>query len=259
MTRSSVRAFALCALTPLVLTFFSAPPAGAAGGPRPAVATLSASPDTDLVDGQLITVTAAGYPAHSSLDLVQCVQDQGCDFSNLQVHDSGDEGGFTATFAVRRLMHLDDGLVVDCAVAQDCILVSLDISGAAAGAQTSITFDPDAPVPPPLRFRVAVDPTGRVRVDKGVARITGTVHCNQPVDITAFMELTQVYKQQIFRSEAFVDILCDRDNPFTVVFRPGNGLYGEGNAKVHIEAFGSTSSDYDVIKNTIVNLVPVTA
>jgi hypothetical protein len=229
-----------------------------ARGAQPAVATLSASPDTDLVDGQAITVTAAGYTPHHTLDLVQCVEAEGCDFSNLQLNDSGDTGGFTTTLLVRRVLTIGTGVQVDCAAAENCILVSIDITDLSAASQTSINFDPNAPLPPPLHFRIAPDPTGHVRVNKGVARITGTVRCNQPVDIGADTVLVQVCHRQIFRSEAFVTISCSRDGRFAVVFRPQNGLFGEGTATLHIDAFGSTSTSYELFKHVTLTLVQST-
>jgi Neocarzinostatin family len=255
MTRLPVRVFALTAVATLALAVV---PSTAAGAAEPAVAALAASPNSDLVDGQAVTVTASGYAPHHSLDLVQCVQDLGCDFSNLQVHDSGDTGGYTATFFVRRLLSLDDGLVVDCADEQNCILVSVDITDESAGAQTSIAFDPNAPIPPPLHFRFSVDPIGHVRVDKGVARITGTAHCNQDVEISAYLTLTQVWHRQIFQSFAYADVLCTGESRYSAVFRPQNGLFGEGEAIVHINAYGSTSTDYEINKRATVLLVQST-
>jgi hypothetical protein len=254
MTAMWIRRAALAALATLTISIGPATAGYAGQGAAPAQPVLSASPDAMLVDGQAVTVTASGYPLNHSLDLVQCVQDQGCDFSNLQVLFSGDTGGYTTTFSVRRIMRLDGGVQVDCAALQNCILVSLDITDLSTGAQTAIGFDPNAPFPPPLRFRIAPDATGRVRVDKGVARITGSAHCNQPVDIGADMVLEQVWHGQIFTSEVFTDILCTRDGRFSVVFRPFNGLFGAGTATVRINAFGQASTEYDLHKHTTVTL-----
>jgi hypothetical protein len=253
----SVGGRALAAVV-VVMAILPATAGSAAGTVAPAVAMLSASPNSNLADGQAITVTASGYPTNASLDLVQCVQDQGCDFSNLMVLGSGDIGGYTTTFFVHRLLTLDAGMVVDCAVAQNCILVSLDISDLSTGAQTSIAFDPNAPPPKPLHFRVAIDPTGHVRVDKGVARITGTVHCNQGVEIYVQLQLTQVWQRSIFQSFGFVDLVCTGDQTFSAVFRPQNGLFGAGAAKVSLDAYGSTSTSYEIFKHVTVNLVPST-
>ena len=139
---------------------------------------------------------------------------------------------------------------------QNCILVSLDITDLSTGAQTGIGFDPNAPFPPPLRFRIAPDSSGRVQVAKGVARITGSVHCNQPVDISADMVLEQVWHGQIFTSEVLTDVMCSRAGRFSVVFRPFDGLFGAGPALVRINAFGNTSTSYDLTKHAQITLVP---
>jgi hypothetical protein len=256
MTAMGMRRVALVGLVAITIGIG---PATAGYAVRRAAASdpvLNASPNTMLVDGQAVTVTALGYPLNHSLDLVQCVQDQGCDFSNLQVLFSGDTGGYTTTFAVRRIMQLDGGVQVDCAALQNCVLVSLDITDLSTGAQTGIGFDPNAPFQPPLRFRIVPDATGRVQVAKGVARITGTVHCNQPVDIGADMLLEQIWHGQIFTSEAFTDIACDHAGRFSVVFRPFNGLFGAGAANVRIRAFGDTTSSYSLQKHAQITLVP---
>jgi Neocarzinostatin family len=258
MTGFSMRGLTLGVVA--ALTIALGPAGAAAAAPRtrlqPAIATLSASPHRNLADGQPITVTASGYPANSSLDLVQCVQDRGCDFSELFVLDSGDHGGYTTTFFAHRMMQLDDGVQVDCADAQDCVLVSLDITDLSTGAQTPLNFDPDSPLAPPLHFRVAADPTGKVRLDRGVARITGTVHCNQEADIQADVKLEQTYHSHIFKSEQLVDMSCSGDTRFALVFRPVNGLFGEGTAKFSISASGNAgSSSYDLSKAVTLTLV----
>jgi hypothetical protein len=167
MTGFSARGLALGALAAVMVAAGPATAGFAASStPAPAPApVLTAVPDSNLRDGQAITVTASGYPTNASLDLVECVQDRGCDFGELQVLFSGDTGGYTTTFYARRILRLDDGVQVDCAAAQNCVLVSLDISDLSTGAQTSISFDPNAPFKPPLHFRIAPDATGHVVVD----------------------------------------------------------------------------------------------
>jgi hypothetical protein len=222
-----------------------------------ATATLAASPDTNLRDEQAITVTASGYPTNAELDLVECEENFGCDFSNLMVLQSGTTGGYTTTFNVHRLLQLSGPAPVDCAAAQDCILVSLDISDLSTGAQTPITFDPNAPVKPPLRFRITPAANDNVQVAKGVARITGTVSCNRPVDIDVEMQLTQVWHEQIFTSEIELAVSCSHGGRFSAAFRPVNGLFGAGAATVRIDAFGFAVTNYNLAKFVTVNLVPV--
>ena len=249
MTRITARGLLLGVLTTalLVVTPATAASAVTAAAPAaaPAAAALSASPDTDLADGQGITVTATGYPLNHSLDLVECVQDLGCDFGTLRVLFSGDSGGYVTTFFVSRILTIESG-EVDCAVAQNCVLVSLDITDLSTGAQTSIAFDPNAPPLPDPSFHLNNDLQAHVRVDKGVARITGTVRCNQSMFIDLEMTLTQLYNQHIFRSDAFASVECTRGTatPYAVVFRPRNGLFDAGTATLETFGFANTGSRF---------------
>lgn len=255
MTSRTVRGLLVACVAVVVV---GAGPAAAVGAATHAssTATLSASPDTNLLDGQSVTVTGAGYPANVETDLVECEEGQGCDFSSLFVQNTDADGGYSTTFVVHRVITLDAG-PVDCVAQQDCILVSLDISDVSAGigAQTALNFDPNGPIIPPLHFRVTPHTTGHVVVAKGVARLTGTVECNRPVDVQADLVLTQVYGRSIFQSEVFVDIPCDHGGHWAAVFRPQNGLFGAGAAKLKISAFGFTTTNYDQFKTTAVTLV----
>ena len=253
MTGFSARGLALCAVAALS---FAAGPAISAGAAttRPADAMLTAAPDTGLADGQSVTVTASGYPTNAELDLVECVEGVACDFSTVRVFESGATGGFTTDFTVRRALNAD-GTIVDCAAAQNCIHVSLDITDLAAGTQTSIAFDPTLPFKPPLHFRIAPDTTGHVVVDKGVARVTGAVYCNQPVVINAELQLTQAWDRHIFTSYVEALITCDHGGRWNAVFRPNNGLFGTGPAKLAISAFGNTlTSSYSLFKHVSLTL-----
>lgn len=245
MTTITARGLLLGVLTTALLVVAPATTASASPAATPAVAALSASPDTDLADGQDITVTATGYPLNHSLDLVECVQDLGCDFGTLRVLFSGDTGGYVTDFFVSRILTIEAG-EVDCAVAQNCVLVSLDITDLSTGAQTSIAFDPNAPPLPDPSFHLDNDVQAHVRVDKGVARITGTVRCNQSMFIDLQMTLTQLYNQHIFRSDAFASVGCTRgtSTPYAVVFRPQNGLFGAGTATLETFGFANTGSRF---------------
>jgi Neocarzinostatin family len=256
MSIRRVRNLAVAVLAGCVIAAGSAGAAGAAT----ATAAIKATPHANLRDGQAVTVDGTGYPANVTTDLVQCEQGVGCDFSSLQLQGTDADGNYTTTIAVRRILTLGE-VTVDCATKQDCVLVSLDISDTTSGigAQTSITFDPNAPFKPPLHFRVMPAKTGHVdlTVDKGVARVTGTVSCNQAVTIQADMVLTQVYGRSIFRSETFFEIPCQHGGKWAAVFRPVNGLFAAGAAKLHIDGFGfATSSSYDQSQSHAISLVP---
>jgi hypothetical protein len=250
---------AVAVLTGCLIAAAPAAAAGAATRSGAATAAVKATPHSNLRDGQTVTVDGTGYPANAETDLVECEQGVGCDFSGLHVQDADADGNYTTTFAVRRILTLEAG-AVDCVAKQDCVLVSLDIGDTTSGigAQTDITFDPNAPVQPPLHFRVMPAKTGHVdlTVDKGVARVTGTVACNEAVTIEADMVLTQVYGRSIFRSETFIEIPCQHGGKWAAVFRPVNGLFGAGTAKVHIDAFGFTASSYEQAQSHAITLLP---
>jgi neocarzinostatin family protein len=257
MSIRSVRGVVVAIVAACVVAAGPAAVAGAATG-SPGTATLEATPHSNLRDGQMVTVEGSGYPANVTTDLVQCEQGVGCDFGTLFLQDTDADGNYTTTFPVRRILSLGSG-TVDCATKQDCVLVSLDITDISdgIGAQTAITFDPNAPFKPPVHFRVMPDPTGHVTVDKGVARVTGTVACNQAVTIQADIVLTQVYGRSIFRSETFVEIACQHGGKWAAVFRPVNGLFDTGAAKLHVDAFGfAATSTYEQSQSHAITLVP---
>src|SRR5262249_41169349 len=113
MSIRRVRGLAVAILAGCVVAGAPAAAVGAAvrGG---TATTLTVTPSTNLKDGQSVTVTGAGYPANVTTDLVQCEQSVGCDFSNLQLQQTDDSGGYTTTYDVRRILTLDSG-TVDCA------------------------------------------------------------------------------------------------------------------------------------------------
>lgn len=239
-------------------TLLAAAPASAAVRPAAKAPTpvLTASPDTNLRDGQTVTVTGTGYAPNHTTDLVECDVDLGCDFSHLQLQQTDANGNYTTTFAVHRILTLDS--TVDCVTNQRCVLVSLDITDLSAIGEAPITFDPNAPFKPPVHFRVVPDSAAHVNVDKGVVRVTGRVYCNQPVDIFGDFVLKQSYNRQIFQSEAFPDIQCTKSGGrFSVVFRPQNGLFGAGAAKLYVNAFASTTTGfYSQFKHLVLTLTP---
>jgi len=219
-------------------------------------AMLSASPNSNLRDGQQLTVTGTDYPPNASVDLVQCEQGIGCDLSNNVLSQTDANGGYTAMFTVRRIIDIHDQQV-DCVAKQDCVLVSVDYVNYLAAAQTAITFDPNAPFKPPLHFRVAPDTNAHVQPDKGVVRVTGNVYCNQPADISIDLLLSQQYNRQIFQSENYTDVACAHGGHFSVVLRPQNGLFAAGTARLDINAFGGTAtSNYNLSKHVTLTLTP---
>lgn len=156
--------------------------------PLPPPPSLTVDPDSDLVDRQAVTVTGNNYEPFSSVGVVQCRAPssgaEDCDLSTLQFISPADDGSFTLSFTVRRLIRIE-GQTLDCAQPGLCEIGAG--SGIDNGAQAAIQFDPDQPLPPPPALTVTpstglVD--GQTVVVTGSGFPTGT---NGVVQCAAFV------------------------------------------------------------------------
>ena len=120
--------------------------------PLPPPPTVTVTPDTDLVQGQSVTVTGANFAPSSFVALTECVTDTEyqpfCFFGGSGVQTDS-AGGFTQQFAVRRGVVEFDGsaaAVEDCAESPGyCSIIAFSYDGQDRGAQ-AIDFDPSVPI-----------------------------------------------------------------------------------------------------------------
>lgn len=134
-----------------------APAGDATAADAPPVAqltpTLTATPSTDLVNHQLVTVAGAGFTPNASIGWAVCKngstgQDD-CDLNNLGFAMSNSSGAFTASFTVHRILYTANGQV-DCATAPEtCTIGAAKSSDPSEKAGAPLTFDPSVPLPPP--------------------------------------------------------------------------------------------------------------
>lgn len=83
---------------------------------------VTAEPTTQLVDGQVVTLTGTGFLPGEQVGLVECVRQEddvnvgadGCDLTLLSYAIADDRGVVNATFAVRRLVSTPHNGFVDC-------------------------------------------------------------------------------------------------------------------------------------------------
>ena len=222
-----------------------------------AAPALNVDPSTNLLDGQQVAVSGTSYTPGVAIGIAECrvgaTDINGCDLRTLGTTTTDGSGAFSATYTVRRIITVDTG-TLDCAI-DGCLVGAANVGDYSEEATAPIAFDASVPPPPPLKFRVDPDRTDAVRPDKGVARITGTVHCNQPVDLGVVVELSQTYKRSIFTSDAFVEIFCEHTTRFAIVFRPVNGLFGAGAAKLHISAY-AFDQNVEKDRTVAITLVP---
>jgi len=140
--------------------------------PPPPPPTVTATPDTDLVDGQTITLAGSGFTP-GTVAAVQCATAvpgaPGCTTGRPVFGEADEEGEATIELRVRRFLTIQ-GTTYDCAEPGTCTAAIGEIS-TMTGASAAITFDPEAPLLPPPT--VTVQPTTGL-VDGQDVTITGS-------------------------------------------------------------------------------------
>jgi hypothetical protein len=133
--------------------------------PLPPPPTVTATPDTDLLDGDTVSVSASGFDPGTQVVVLQCQQEEptsgiGCKTSPLQTVQADSSGAIATDLVVDRLLYLTSG-TVDCVVV-GCRIVAADLGNAGyPNASATITFDSSVPPPPPPTL-VADPSTGLV-------------------------------------------------------------------------------------------------
>jgi Neocarzinostatin family len=110
------------------------------GGPY-----VSVAPDTDLLDGQVVTVSGSGYSPQSSLGIVQCVAGadsiDDCDGRTAHSFSADHAGNYVQPLTVRRVIR-HNGTETDCAEPDSCIVASVYIHGFQGLATAPLHFAP---------------------------------------------------------------------------------------------------------------------
>jgi hypothetical protein len=171
--RQRRRRVLLVVLSTLAFIGLSVAPAGADDLFVPAAAAIDATPSTDLLDGDIVTVSGTGFPAGAAIVIVQCLAgagQAGCNLSQQTFVTADGAGAFSSGFRVSRLMYI--GGVTDCADPGACIIgAGVPPDGSAGSAGVAIQFDPDVPLPPPPTLDVV--PSSDL-VDRQVVMLAGS-------------------------------------------------------------------------------------
>jgi dienelactone hydrolase len=156
----------------LVAATFGATPAGALP------ATVTVTPATDLIDGQLVQVTVhdalPGDRAYTRLCQADPVEVDTCSqgFNHLALAD--DQGTISLELGVEAVFRTYEDVTVDCRVAPGCVmLTNLSRADDTGGEElvTPVAFRPGGPLLPPPT--IALDPSQDL-VDGTVTHVTGT-------------------------------------------------------------------------------------
>jgi hypothetical protein len=227
--------------------------------------SLTASPSTQLVDGQQITVSGASYTPDALVGIVECrasaTGPQDCDLSTLLETFADGSGSFTVTYGVSRILRLTTAGKplgtenYDCAV-KSCVIGAADVSNFSVAAKTPpLTFKPHSP----LALRGTLAATDLVTPKTGVADVSGTVTCTQPGTESLYVELQQIYRRFNFTNEVYTTVNCTHHATWTVQVPPGIGLFGVGSATVTAEIQGQIGNSYRTIylKRSVMLVKPV--
>ncbi|HEV7758210.1 MAG TPA: neocarzinostatin apoprotein domain-containing protein [Acidimicrobiales bacterium] len=107
---------------------------------------VTVTPNTDLVDGQVVTAKGSGYTASSSLGMIQCVAGadsiDDCDGRTATSFSADADGRFQKAFTVRRVISHNVDQQTDCAArAGACVVASVYIHGFQGLATARLVFD----------------------------------------------------------------------------------------------------------------------
>ena len=122
----------------------------------PAAATITVTPSTLLVQGDVVTVTGTGYPANDLIGIIQCkvpsssVAD--CNQSTLAYTNADAAGNFSTSFTPRRTL-IVAGAPIDCADPDACKIGAGSVSQQTISDDFPIQFDPSIPRPRRPRCR----------------------------------------------------------------------------------------------------------
>jgi acetyl esterase/lipase len=141
-----------------------------------AEATAVIEPSADLVDGQRVTFTGAGFPANGFVVVAQCAASatefRQCGNFSYPDHPTGPDGSVTVQLVLDALL-LAGAVETDCRAPDACFLAAgQNFDGDLASAvRVALEFDPGAALAPPPRLTLQPDAG---LVDGQQVTITGT-------------------------------------------------------------------------------------
>ena len=112
-----------------------------------------------------------------------------------------------------------------------------------SGGNLTLTLRQAPPRPPPVEMSLSIDRSGFVDQD-GMASISGTLTCNQPLNVNLFGSLTQTFANRItIQGFGGDSVSCTPPSvPWKLtVFSSSNGRLGPGRAQARVNAFACNS------------------
>ena len=135
---------------------------------HPAASSIDVDPSTGLGYSQDLAIHGEGFTPNVQVGFAECEAGEqgqdGCDLSTLGFATTDANGEFSSTIRVRRFLHNTLSGTIDCAAVPESCIVSSGKLDATELAAAPLTFDPNAPLPPPPT--IAADP------DTGLGLVT---------------------------------------------------------------------------------------
>ena len=180
------RSGVVCALLLIIAALLSSP---AAAQVAPSVVV---SPSTDLVDGQIVSVEASGFPTNTSFGVVECqagaTTSRDCDLETVAVRFSDASGQLTTDYATSRVIFTESLGRLDCA--NDACVLVVATADEAVVAVAPISFQ-NTPLPPsPVEIQLE-DPHNQEAPDIGGTTLLARMSCATTADVTVRFRLRQ--------------------------------------------------------------------
>jgi len=134
--------------------------------------TVSAFPSANLLDGQTISVSGAGFDQNVQVGTAECLIGATgpgqCDLTGVSFVTTDTSGSFTIAFNVTRFINVG-GAITDCGVPNSCVIGTEETATPALSATVGLSFQ-GVPVVPPV---VHVDPSTNL-TDHQLVHLEGT-------------------------------------------------------------------------------------
>jgi len=132
----------------------------------------SASPATNLLDGETIAVSGAGFDPNTQVGIAECLsgatEPAQCDLTGVSFATASVSGSFSIQFNVTRFINVG-GAIIDCAAPNSCVLGMEETSNISLSVTVGISFE-NLPVVSPS---IQVDPSTNL-IDHQSVQVEGT-------------------------------------------------------------------------------------
>ena len=106
------------------------------------------------------------------------------------------------------------------------------------------------PTPPPVTLGVSINQTGQVTRSTGVAKVSGTMTCSQPVQVTLTVTLHQSSRGAVSAGSTQTQVQCNGSAVWSVSLTAQSGSFttGDVDASAKVEGLGAQAQTTRTVK-----------